>query len=932
MKLSELLRDIPVLETNADPELEITGVSYDSRETTAGHLFVAVTGFQTDGHDYIPKAAASGAVCVLCERKPEAGIPFVRVADSRAALAILGANWFGHPAERLTVIGVTGTNGKTTVTFLLKSVLERVLGAKVGLIGTIQNMIGDEVLHTERTTPESFELQGLFAEMLEKGCTHVVMEVSSHALCLHRVDCIPFAVGAFTNLTEDHLDFHKTMEAYRKAKAILFDRCRIGVFNADDEAVRRTMAEAPCEKLTSSAKGAADLYAANAVLGSDHVAFDAHWQGQVRPVRIEIPGGFTVYNALTVLGCALALGLDFETAADALAEARSVKGRVEVVPTPGKDYTVLIDYAHTPDALENVLRSVRGFCKGRVSGVFGCGGDRDAAKRPIMGEIGVRYSDLAVITSDNPRTEVPGAIIQDILAGVKGLDRPYLVVENRRAAIARAMHEARKDDVIVLCGKGHETYQEINHEKFHLDEREEVARVLASDRAAAQSNAITFAQAADWCGGEVLPEFADRCFAGLRNDTRELSEGMLFAALRGEKADGHDYIPDAMKRGASGALGTRQLPGIPMIVVPDVTKAMGDIARAYRRTLPVKVVGVTGSVGKTTTKEMIAAVLSEGFRTQCTPKNYNNDIGVPITLLSLRRDTEFAVVEMGLNHRGEISYLTQIACPDAAVITKIGESHIGNLGSRENICREKLDIIDGMGPDGLVILNGDDDLLRVAQTGHRTLTFGFGADCSLRGEELIEDKDQIRFTAVGLDRRFPLTVPVAGRHNAMNALSAALTGLALGLSPAQIAAGLADFRNTGDRQRTETVGGYTLIIDCYNAGPDSMQAALSVLAGRSDAGRRIAVLGDMLELDDYAPEAHRKVGRLAAESADLVLACGPMSYALAQAAGEKGRWFESQDALLEALRAEAKPGDVLLFKASHGMHLEQLAQKFKEEI
>ncbi|MBQ1589925.1 MAG: UDP-N-acetylmuramoyl-tripeptide--D-alanyl-D-alanine ligase, partial [Oscillospiraceae bacterium] len=242
------------------------------------------------------------------------------------------------------------------------------------------------------------------------------------------------------------------------------------------------------------------------------------------------------------------------------------------------------------------------------------------------------------------------------------------------------------------------------------------------------------------------------------------------------------------------------------------------------------------------------------------------------------------------------------------------------------------DIIDGMGPDSLVILNGDDDLLRVAQTGHRTLTFGFGADCTLRGEELIDGEDGIRFTAVGLDRRFPLTVPVAGRHNAMNALSAALTGLALGLSPAQIAAGLADFRNTGDRQRIETVGGYTLITDCYNAGPESMEAALSVLAGRSAAGRRIAVLSDMLELGDHAPEAHRKVGRLAAEAADLVLACGPLSDALAQAAGEKGRWFESQDALLEALRAEAKPGDVLLFKASHGMHLEHVATKFKEEI
>ena len=479
MKLSELLKDIPVLETNVDPDLDIAGVSFDSRRVEPGHMFVAITGYAADGHRYIPMALDKGAACILCERRPEGDIPYILVPSSRPALALLGANWYGHPAERMTVLGVTGTNGKTSVTYLLKSVLEQLLGAKVGLIGTIQNMIGDKVLPTERTTPESFELQGLFAEMAEAGCTHVVMEVSSHALYLHRVDCIPFAVGAFTNLTEDHLDFHKTMEAYRQAKALLFRKCGFSVFNIDDAQVARTVAEAACWSMTFSAKGAAaDLKASNIELASDHVAFTASYKDSSFPVRVGIPGGFTVYNALTVLGMAIGLGIRPEEAAEALGRATGVKGRLEVVPTPGKDYTVLIDYAHTPDALENVLRSVRGFCKGRVIAVFGCGGDRDPIKRPIMGKLGVKLSDLAIITSDNPRTEDPTKIIADILNGAREAGKPYIVVENRREAIARAMLEAKQDDIIVLCGKGHETYQEINKVKYHLDEREEVAKNL----------------------------------------------------------------------------------------------------------------------------------------------------------------------------------------------------------------------------------------------------------------------------------------------------------------------------------------------------------------------------------------------------------------------------------------------------------------------
>ncbi len=478
MKLSDLLKDIKVLSCTADRDAEITGVSYDSRKTQPGHLFVAVTGYAADGHDFIPKAVQNGAAVVLCERIPACGVPYVQVASSREALAVLGANWFDHPADQMTFVGVTGTNGKTSVTYLLKEVLERTVGAKVGLIGTIRNMIGAEEFETERTTPESFELQALFAEMLAKGCTHVVMEVSSHALFLHRVDCIPYKVGVFTNLTEDHLDFHKTMGAYRQAKAILFSKCETGVFNVDDPAVTQTMQAAPCKKMSVSVQQSADLTAQNVELHSDCVTFDACTGGLNVPVRVGIPGGFTAYNALSVLGAAAALGIQLADAAEALKTAKSVKGRVEVVPTPGKDYTVLIDYAHTPDALENVLRSVRSYCKGRLIAVFGCGGDRDPLKRPIMGEIGVRLSDLAVITSDNPRTEDPMKIIEQILDGAKKPGKPYEVVENRRAAIRRAMDLAQKDDIIVLCGKGHETYQEINHVKHPLDERDVVAEYL----------------------------------------------------------------------------------------------------------------------------------------------------------------------------------------------------------------------------------------------------------------------------------------------------------------------------------------------------------------------------------------------------------------------------------------------------------------------
>lgn len=475
MRLKALLSGVALLGGFADEDVEISGISYDTRTIQPGELFVALTGYKTDGHRFLREAVEKGAAAVICHKAPEEPGPWLIAADTRAALAAVSANWFGRPADALTVIGVTGTNGKTTTTYLLKAMLEGVLGAKVGLMGTNQNMIGEEVIPAHRTTPESWEVQKLLRDMADSGCTHVVMEVSSHALALHRVDGISFKVGIFTNLTRDHLDFHGTMEEYRRVKGLLFRQTGTAVLNLDDEAGRYYASIVTCPALTySENKDEADVTAKNIRLFPDRVEFEALTTGAIARVRLPIPGGFTIYNALGVIACGLALKLPLPQVCASLAEAKGVKGRIEVVPTP-TDYAVIIDYAHTPDALENILTTVRDFTPGRVICLFGCGGDRDRSKRPVMGAIAAELADLVVLTSDNPRTEDPEAILADIQAGMEGSDTPCMVVPHRREAIRRALDEAKSGDTVVLAGKGHETYQEIGTRRRHLDEREEVA-------------------------------------------------------------------------------------------------------------------------------------------------------------------------------------------------------------------------------------------------------------------------------------------------------------------------------------------------------------------------------------------------------------------------------------------------------------------------
>jgi UDP-N-acetylmuramoyl-tripeptide--D-alanyl-D-alanine ligase len=439
---------------------------------------------------------------------------------------------------------------------------------------------------------------------------------------------------------------------------------------------------------------------------------------------------------------------------------------------------------------------------------------------------------------------------------------------------------------------------------------------------------IDLKTAAVWANGAVLPEFENICFEGAENDSRQIRPGQLFVALKAAR-DGHDFIGKALEAGAAAALGERQLPGVPMVVVPDSLTGLQQIGAGWRSTLTgTRFIGLTGSVGKTTTKEMTAAACSVRYRTQWTQKNFNNDIGVPRTLLDLRPDTEVAVVEMGMNHKGELSLLTRLARPDVAVITNVGTMHIENLGSREGIRDAKLEILEGLAPDGVAVLHGDEPLLRAAAPACRTLWFGLDAGNDLRAEDVELSPGGSRFIAVGFGERVPVTLPAPGRHNVVNALAAMLAARCVGVPLAAAAEGLRDFRNTGDRVRTYEQDGYTVIADCYNAGPESMKAAFAVLRDQPAAGRRIAVLGDMLELGAFAPAAHRTVGGQAAEVSDLVLAYGPLSRELVSAAGEKGRHFDSREELLAALREAARPGDVLLFKASHGMHLEKVLDAF----
>lgn len=474
MKLSQLLKGIEV--SGGYNDAEITDVTQDSRNITNGCLFVCIKGNTFDGHSAAAQALQKGAAAVLVER--DLGLDAqVITPNTRAVYSAVCANFFGRPAERLRLVGITGTNGKTTTAFLIKQILDS-LGKKTGLIGTVQNMVGSEVYPAKFTTPDPYELQSLFALMVKAGCEFCVMEVSSQALAQGRVNGIEFEVGAFTNLTQDHLDYHKTFENYFAAKRLLFESCRTAVTNADDPHGLAITNGLACKTVSYAVNtNNADFVAKNVRFKTTGVDYDLVCDDIAR-VRCPIPGRFSVYNSLCAAAVCVTLGFELHSVIASLETSHGVKGRIEVVPTPGTDYTVIIDYAHSPDGLDNIISSLREIATGRIVTVFGCGGDRDKTKRPKMGKIAAELSDYCVVTSDNPRSEDPTAIINDILEGMKGVSTPFTVVENRKEAIRFAMENAKKNDIILLAGKGHETYQILPTGTIHFDEREAVRDIL----------------------------------------------------------------------------------------------------------------------------------------------------------------------------------------------------------------------------------------------------------------------------------------------------------------------------------------------------------------------------------------------------------------------------------------------------------------------
>lgn len=484
MKLRELLKDIEVISFNGDPDLEINGIAYDSRKVKKGDLFICVSGYVQDGHNYINDALSRGASAFIVEKDVEAaGAAVVKVQSSRAAMSILASSFYGNPTQELQLIGITGTSGKTTTTYLLKSIFEAA-HKKVGLLGTISTQIGDKVYVSSKTTPEAVDLQSLFREMADMHMDYAVMEVSSHSLELGRVDGCKFSVGVFTNLSQDHLDFHKTMDSYREAKKKLFYKTRkANIINIDDihgKLIADELRGIKTPLLTFGIDNEADITAKNINIHSKGVSFILTTPEYETELKIKIPGKFSVYNALAAAAAAYASGIDRKAIKDGLYKVGCVPGRSEIIETD-TPYSVMIDYAHKPDGLEKILTTIRQYAKGRIITLFGCGGDRDKEKRPMMGKIAGELSDYVIITSDNPRSEDPMEIIEQAEAGIKSTGCDYICIENRRDAIKFALKMAKPDDIVLLAGKGHEPYQVLKDRTIPFDERDIVEELLREE-------------------------------------------------------------------------------------------------------------------------------------------------------------------------------------------------------------------------------------------------------------------------------------------------------------------------------------------------------------------------------------------------------------------------------------------------------------------
>jgi len=956
MRLADLLRSVDVLDIRvsgsipADPaQVDVRAITRDSRQAGESVVYVAIRGARVDGHRFVGGLTGGVALVQQPTRAP-AGVVVVQVADTRAALAPLSAALHGHPARQLRVVGLTGTNGKTTLASLCAGALDA-LGRPAGRIGTLGAAWPGVERQTGLTTPEAPDLHGLLAEMREQGVSDALVEVSSIALDQRRADALPFHTVVFTNLSRDHLDFHGTMEAYAAAKAQLFAPERLrpagglprALLCGDDPAWRAM--HPPQDRWLYGVEAHNDLHIEHVELSTRGQVLRVRVPGRAEPitVRSALVGSFNALNVTAALGVLHTLGLSWEQAADGIARVRGVPGRLERVPGTDRagEPAVFVDYAHTPDALRAALQALRPLARdrGELSVVFGCGGDRDRGKRPDMGAVAAAEADRVVITSDNPRSEDPAAIVQAILEGVPAERRGAVTtLVDRRVAIQAAVAATR--GVVLIAGKGHEKTQEICGSKIPFDDVAVAREALAAPHGAGgpmHADAQTLARAT---GGRVL------CPAGegpILTDTRQDLQGAWFLALSGARFDGHAYLGVAADKGAVGAVISRvpddldvQAWGRGLVQVGDTTTAMADLGRWARSQVDVPVVGITGSSGKTTTRALVACALQGGGRrVHQTVGNLNNHLGVPMTLLATPSDVDTLVVEMGTNAPGEIRFLAEIGRPTHRLIVNVGPAHLEELGGLDGVAVEKGAMFDTAAPGDTLVVNVDDPRIapRVSRhpAGVRVVTWGRSELADVRLVDVSLDPQALS-TTLRLhtpDGPVQATLPAFGTHFAVNATAAVATAWSTGVSASHAAAGLAAYAPVGLRQRIEHLPDGTLVLnDAYNANPASMRAALDTLAALGGTG--VAALGDMLELGTHEASLHRRVAEHAVSlGLERVLLVGPR---FAAVAGDLPvETFADADQAGHALIGTLGPDHRLLVKGSRGLAMERILQPLQAE-
>ena len=932
--------------------VEITGLTSDSRQVAPGFLFAALPGTQVDGARFIDDAIAAGAAAILGPKTLPPGVagtvPVLRDENPRQALAVMAARFAGAQPE--TVVAVTGTNGKTSVAAFVRQIWQE-LGLKAASMGTIGIVGPSGETSLQHTTPEPVALHEMLRDLANEGVTHLAMEASSHGLQQNRLDGVKIAAGAFTNLTRDHLDYHSDFEDYFAAKMRLFNDLlapgSTAVINADMPEAQRIVKACRARDLnvmTVGENGSVIKLTAQHRHGLGQ-RLTVQCRGSEYKVHLPLVGGFQASNALIAAGLVIAAGGGEDKVFAALENLQGARGRLDLVAEATSGAPIFVDYAHTPDALDNALQALLPYVTGRLAVVFGCGGDRDPGKRPEMGEVAARLADIAYVTDDNPRSEDPASIRAEIMAACPG----GIEIGDRAEAIERAIGALEGGDVLLIAGKGHETGQIVGDKVIPFSDHEAVAGVLATPQVAREPlwRPDELVQAT---GGKLVGK-PSKPLDGVSIDSRTIDAGDVFVAIVGENSDGHDYVLKAFAAGAGLAIVARDDEAMraagALLVVDDTLVALGKIGEAARARSSAKIVAVTGSVGKTSTKEALRLSLSESGNTHASPASYNNHWGVPLSLARMPRDTAYGVFEIGMNHAGEITPLTKMVRPHVAIITQIAESHLGHFNSLDEIADAKAEIFAGVEPDGMAVIIRDsqyyDHLAAAARAAGVSQIFGFGRhdDAESRLANLVLHSTCSCVTARILDEDVCYKVGAPGEHVVMNSL-AVLTAVRLaGGDLAKAALSLSRLeapKGRGVRSKLRARDGDFILIDeSYNANPASVRAALSVLGQLKpkSSGRRIAVLGDMLELGAHGDELHAGLAQDVTKSGvGVVFACGPQMLHLWQAlpASLRGKHAETSAELKDDLLAAIGAGDVVMIKGSLGSRMGLLVDAIHEKF